>query len=464
MTIRHGNREVIIEGKTVEDFSMETAAYALPFVGPLLLIADQLSDYADIRKKATIHTDQGDFSAGEHARWRDTGMWRAAMIGLLMIQLILGKARADAQCRAETVAILVDHSGSLSNDFDRRGERWALTAELFRALRSFSPPIRVGLFSFGSRVEEILPFVSSDALPENPPKAGPSLGWSDIGGTLRWAEDALPLCAYLVLLTDGVPQTQDRKDPTSHFPAIEERLRALREAGFLPVVILFALPNIQEWDRFQKASDFWHRMADIGLVALVEFRDPNRKTAIAASIANLIRPEPPPSPTPPPMPTPSTLPALPSLPSPTPGAASSPHSAKGSFEFPPWLGALIAPILFAILLVALALRRGDSPGPIGELIWFSPQGPVWWDLSRELRKNLEVDFGDLDRRLPRGVARLRALPGPQGRVVLQALRSDRIRINEHPPGDACELRDGMQIEIDGTIRLRYENLLHRIRP
>lgn len=61
LKIRKGDREITIQGKTVEDWRTDDTVYLLPFIGQLLFVADQLSGYADIRSKVTIHTDRGDF-------------------------------------------------------------------------------------------------------------------------------------------------------------------------------------------------------------------------------------------------------------------------------------------------------------------------------------------------------------------------------------------------------------------
>lgn len=78
LTIRKGNQEVTIEGKTVEDYSPNPLAYVLPGVGQALLIADYLTGQADYRSKVTIHTDRGDFTGygrteeeAEEQAWRE---------------------------------------------------------------------------------------------------------------------------------------------------------------------------------------------------------------------------------------------------------------------------------------------------------------------------------------------------------------------------------------------------------
>lgn len=78
LTIRKGNQEVTIEGKTVEDYSPNPLVYLVPGAGQLLLMADLLTGELDTKKKVTIHTDRGDFTGygrteeeAEEQAWRE---------------------------------------------------------------------------------------------------------------------------------------------------------------------------------------------------------------------------------------------------------------------------------------------------------------------------------------------------------------------------------------------------------
>lgn len=399
-------------------------------------------------------------------------MLRRMLEGFLIGMLALGSpGRAiEESCPNRAVVILVDHSGSMARDLDPEGARWRVAARILEGLRS-APPAHlraVSVLAFGEAIRVLLPPTDPSALPTQPfsqVKGLPHLGWSDLVGTLQFMEE----CATVVVLTDGVPQTEQDRDPEHHLPLVQDRLKALRRKGVVVVLILWATPRTGEWRAFQKAYPHWVDMANEGIIDLVEIRDPasDVETAVRAVRGALaaralqMTPTPFPSPTRPlPHPSPTPTAAIAATMASAQGSGAPPPSTPSPAGRPPWGGMALGLLVLAASLLFFIIRtRRPHPGLEGELLILrGPNGLVGRRLDLSALRRPAILGEDLDRSLPKRVARLEAR---RGKVWLIPLNPSQVLRNGQPLEGELALEDGMIFEI-GPCLVRYENLKDRI--
>ncbi|MBO9361534.1 MAG: VWA domain-containing protein [Thermoflexus sp.] len=401
-------------------------------------------------------------------------LWLSMLLLCALLGWLIGRATASPLCPdGRSLIFLMDQSGSMARELDPQGMRWQFAEALISALRKRpQAPSQIALVAYGTRPQVLLPpTVLSGA---RIPLQAPEMGWSDLIGALEMAMTLSDECAIWILLSDGVPQTAEQRDPEGHFPLLREQLRAGRQQGILIVLVRVAPPTAYTWRAFQKASPFWQQMAEEGTIQLFHLHEshdiPDLVGELLASLSqpSSLMPTPTPhpkidaSPTMPPRPPLEEdslqIPIPPS--SPVAPVRAETHRAKGSLSLliPGFLGCLL---FFSLLRICRA-RRPRLPGEL--LLITDPKGLSGrrWDLSRIRRKRLTLGE-DLDPALPRSAAQLELRPDERGttRIHLIPLQPGRVFQEERPLQEPIPLQDGDCFRIDGYL-FRYENLKERI--
>jgi len=411
---------------------------------------------------------------GRVLKWIAVGIllfWLITMALCAFLGWLVGRAHAAPICQERAVVILMDQSGSVARDLDPEGKRWLWARQFLEALREHPRAVnRVAMLVFGSSTQVVLEWTSPHSLPTDLDRQWrklPAMGWSDLEGAFRMVEAISPSgCLDLVVITDGVPQTAERQDPSLHERSLEDLLRRWRRTTGRIWMVQIETPQARSWPAFQRATVFWQRLGHEGIVTFVTWgADPStiaRAIAEELGLPPTLVPSPSPSPA-----SPAGSLHPPSTPWPPSGEVASPSpSPAGSFH-PPSTGAAAPPgpqdrgwgfmgvaaaglVFFLFLVLGGAHRHGRSAGILkGELTLVSGPNPVegrTWDLSARRRVRIWVG-GDLDPRLPPRLGILEARPGPAGPEAWW-ISSD---------GREFPLHDGAIWEA-GPYRFRYQNL------
>lgn len=398
----------------------------------------------------------------------------------MLLGWLVGRAMSSPLCSAWDVIIMVDQSGSVTRDIDPEGERWTLIHELINSLQSVSVLVRVALLTFETSAHEVVPLTPLMDFPKSDDlmrliSGLPSMGWSDFDKGLEMAQRSLSdqRCALLILVTDGVPQTAQARDPRLHFPALEAQLWNLKRMGVHVVLVQLVGSSEPRWEAFQKSKAFWKQMSAEGLVLWLELAGPEDRRRIVENIRGLLYSMVPSTPLPVFQPTipASQMPAAPMPVTPSKGAPPDPTppliAPSEPVQLPEWRLPLLGIVLSMLSILWSIRRMRDRSELTGMLMVIEgPNGLAGrrWDLSRAQRSMLRLGE-DLDPRLPKGVARLVARQDSTGhaRVWLIPMQTPAqpILVRGKPVTWELPLRDQDEIQI-GSCRLRFESLEERV--
>lgn len=195
--------------------------------------------------------------------------WLLLVLGLLgcaAFSFVAGRASADEVTVNEMVLVL-DHSQSMWTESDPEQLRLE-AAQLFISLvgvrQAAEYEIEVGAVAFGSQAHELSPLLrlpdSREALMRRVEVAEP-MGWTDIRLALSVAREMLSSSSgqpgTIVLLTDGVPETEETKAAgmDEYLLALRDELDQLALDGITLEVLLLA------FDADGEALAWWEEMS-----------------------------------------------------------------------------------------------------------------------------------------------------------------------------------------------------------